>query len=79
MSYLDKKVTGAGGNEILIERGCEVEVETGKHTVGSQVNRYSSHPPTLQTKLISLELCYVYAYLFAYLSLKRQIFSTRKT
>lgn len=62
------------------ERGCEVEAETGKHTVGSQVNCYSksTHPPTLHTKFISSELCYMHMYLHTCL-FKQQILSTSKT
>lgn len=54
------------------ERGCEVQAETGKHTVGPQVNCYSSSTNPCKVHFIGM----LYGYVFAYLL---QILSTSKT
>lgn len=45
------------------EWGCEVQAETGKHTVGPQVNCFATQAPPTHAKFISLELCYMDMYL----------------
>lgn len=58
------------------EWGCEVQAETGKHTVGPQVNCYSSSTNPCKVHFIGTMF---YGYVFAYCLFKEQIISTSKT